>query len=435
MSGRLGSRTADFEYELPPGLIAQEPLAERAASRMMVLDRGRRTIAHRHVAELPDVLHAGDLLVVNDTRVIPARVFGERLGTGGKVELLLLERAGAPLQPARSAGCTGWHVKIRRSHEKFSVGCHAGCDFAHRHIESGPRPGMAKRRRHGWVAVGRCRPVDLQLRQGLQGAFLSPGQFARRARIDLGCPARSCVASRLVVLLEVHQRRQFLGAQPEDRQARIQAILAAEGPFISVDFTHPTAVVDNARFYCEQRLPFVMGTTGGNRDQLIETVTGSSNAAVIAPNMAKQIVGLQAMFEFAADNFPNLFKGYQFTLRESHQAGKADTSGTAKAMVGYFNKMGIDFTPDQIEKERDPERQNNMWGVPTAHLEGHAWHTYTLISGDDTTKFEFTHNINGRDIYSEGTLDAVCFLTAKLSQGAKGTVYSMIDVLKAASDY
>ena len=133
---------------------------------------------------------------------------------------------------------------------------------------------------------------------------------------------------------------------------------------------------------------------------------------------------------FAAEHFPNLFKGYSLTIRESHQAGKADTSGTAKAMVGYFNSMGIDFTPDQIEKERDPERQRNMWGIPAEHLAGHGWHTYTLISGDQSTKFEFTHNINGREIYGEGTLDAVLFLTRKVDQGAKGQVFTMMDVLK-----
>lgn len=222
--------------------------------------------------------------------------------------------------------------------------------------------------------------------------------------------------------------------QPNERQTKIQSIWAAEGPFITVDFTHPSAVVDNARFYCEQQLPFVMGTTGGDRNQLVDSVTGSSIAAIIAPNMAKQIVGLQAMMAYAADNFPNLFKSYELTLRESHQAGKADTSGTAKDMVGYFNQMGVDFTTDQIEKERDPERQRNMWGIPSSHLEGHAWHTYTLLSGDGSSKFEFTHNINGRDIYWDGTRDAVLFLADKVTQGVKGRVFSMIDVLKSGAD-
>jgi 4-hydroxy-tetrahydrodipicolinate reductase len=218
---------------------------------------------------------------------------------------------------------------------------------------------------------------------------------------------------------------------PEQRDNRIEAIKNAEGPFICVDFTHPTAVNSNAEFYCRHELPFVMGTTGGDRELLMATVQKSSIAAVIAPNMAKQIVGFQAMMDYAAEQFPNLFKGYRLTIRESHQMGKADTSGTAKAMVRYFNKMGVDFSPEQIEKERDPERQRNMWGIPAEHLTGHGWHTYTLVSADQSTKFEFVHNINGREIYAEGTLDAVLFLAAQVVRGARGKVFSMIDVLKA----
>ena len=89
-------KTADFDYELPPELIAQAPAARRDASRMMVVDRAAHTIEHRQFTDLPDYLHPGDLLVVNDTRVIPARLFGRKAkaGTGGKVEFLLLEETG-----------------------------------------------------------------------------------------------------------------------------------------------------------------------------------------------------------------------------------------------------------------------------------------------------------------------------------------------------
>ena len=83
--------TSDFDYDLPEALIAQEPLSTRSASRMMVLHRATQLIEHRHVVDLPDYLRRGDLLVMNDTRVLPARLFGEKLETGGKVELLFLE--------------------------------------------------------------------------------------------------------------------------------------------------------------------------------------------------------------------------------------------------------------------------------------------------------------------------------------------------------
>lgn len=219
--------------------------------------------------------------------------------------------------------------------------------------------------------------------------------------------------------------------RPTDRDERLPAVLAeAGGAFIVVDFTHPSAVNDNAAFYCRHGLPFVMGTTGGDRQALIQTVTQSPVPAVIAPNMAKPIVGFQAMLEFAAEQFPGLFTGYRLTVRESHQQGKADTSGTAKAVVNSFNRLGVDFTLDAILKERNPETQRRDWGIPEAYLGGHGWHTYSLTSADDTVTLSFTHNINGREVYAHGTLDAAAFLAARVAGGAAGRVYSMIDVLR-----
>lgn len=218
--------------------------------------------------------------------------------------------------------------------------------------------------------------------------------------------------------------------KPDEREQSIEEVTQKQGDFLSVDYTHPSAVNANAEFYCKHQLPFVMGTTGGDRNQLEETVRTSSISAIIAPNMAKQIVGFQAMMEYAAQNFPDLFKGYAVNIKESHQKGKADTSGTAKAMVRYFNQMGLDFSENQIIKVRDPEIQTSQWGIPEGYLAGHAWHTYALISGDKTVRFEFSHNVNGRDVYAKGTLDALAYLNAKVSEGNQGTVYTMIDVLK-----
>lgn len=80
----------DFDYHLPEDRIAQDP-APRGASRLLVVD-GEGEGRHRRIGDLPDLLAPGDLLVVNDTRVIPARLFAQRVPTGGKVELLLAER-------------------------------------------------------------------------------------------------------------------------------------------------------------------------------------------------------------------------------------------------------------------------------------------------------------------------------------------------------
>ena len=162
----------------------------------------------------------------------------------------------------------------------------------------------------------------------------------------------------------------FTLIQPDVREEAIAAVKEKNSPFISVDFALPAAVNSNAEFYCQQNLPFVMGTTGGDRTLLADTVTASSISAVIAPNMAKQIVGFQAMMEYAAQTFPNLFEGYSLEIKESHQRGKADTSGTAKAMVRYFNSLGIPFGEEEIVKERDPDDQQNLWGIPAEFLGG-----------------------------------------------------------------
>ena len=77
-----------FDYDLPPELIAQTPITPRSGSRLMVLDRARQTVTDRLFVDLPGHIRSGDLLVFNDTRVVPARLYGHR-PTGGRVELLL----------------------------------------------------------------------------------------------------------------------------------------------------------------------------------------------------------------------------------------------------------------------------------------------------------------------------------------------------------
>jgi S-adenosylmethionine:tRNA ribosyltransferase-isomerase len=80
----------DFDFDLPPDLIAQEPPPERGASRLLFLNRAAGTLAHSTIAALPGLLVAGDVLVINNTRVFPARLIGRRVPTGGEVEWLLI---------------------------------------------------------------------------------------------------------------------------------------------------------------------------------------------------------------------------------------------------------------------------------------------------------------------------------------------------------
>src|SRR3982751_298824 len=81
---------SEFDYELPEDLIAQHPLDERDAGRMLVVDRQRQTWRDSRFAEIPSAVRAGDLFVVNNTRVFPARLVGRREPTGGRVELFLV---------------------------------------------------------------------------------------------------------------------------------------------------------------------------------------------------------------------------------------------------------------------------------------------------------------------------------------------------------
>lgn len=85
-------KTSDFDYDLPPDRIAQIPIEPRDASRLLVLNRENGEITHTIFREIGSYLHPGDLLVLNETRVIPARLYARKIPTGGKVELLLLRR-------------------------------------------------------------------------------------------------------------------------------------------------------------------------------------------------------------------------------------------------------------------------------------------------------------------------------------------------------
>lgn len=115
-------KTSDFDYHLPPELIAQVPLEPRDQSQIMVLERNRGSIEHRRFADLVDYLKAGDVLVCNDSRVIPARLKGKKADSGGKVELLLLRQLDnavweALLKPAKRVA-VGTKLEIGDSESK-----------------------------------------------------------------------------------------------------------------------------------------------------------------------------------------------------------------------------------------------------------------------------------------------------------------------------
>lgn len=88
-------KTSDFDFHLPPDSIAQHPAEPRDASRLLVMDRSSGSLTHKYFRDLVDYIRPGDLLVINRSRVVPARLFARKAATGGKVELLLLERVDA----------------------------------------------------------------------------------------------------------------------------------------------------------------------------------------------------------------------------------------------------------------------------------------------------------------------------------------------------
>ncbi|XP_012434797.2 4-hydroxy-tetrahydrodipicolinate reductase 2, chloroplastic isoform X1 [Gossypium raimondii] len=217
---------------------------------------------------------------------------------------------------------------------------------------------------------------------------------------------------------------------PSDRESILASVFQEYPNLIMVDYTVPATINDNAELYGKVGVPFVMGTTGGDRDQLYKTVEESKVYAVISPQMGKQVVAFLAAMEIMAEQFPGAFSGYSLQVMESHQAGKLDTSGTAKAIISCFQKLGVSFDMDQIQMLRDPKQQIEMVGVPEEHLSGHAFHLYHLTSPDQTVSFEFQHNVCGRSIYAEGTVDAILFLAKKVKSNADKRIYNMIDVLR-----
>jgi len=205
--------------------------------------------------------------------------------------------------------------------------------------------------------------------------------------------------------------------------------LALPADTVAVDYTTPDAALANVRWYAQQGVPFVMGTTSFDRSEAAELVAASEASAVIAPNMAAPIVLLQAAGEHLASQFPGAMADAELSIRESHQAGKKDTSGTAKAMVDYFRRLGVEYDVEAIDKLRNAGAQRAA-GVPEEHLGGHAFHRYELHAAAGTVQLVLEHNVIGRRVYAEGTLAAVRFLRERVAAGSRGEVFSMEDVLR-----
>jgi S-adenosylmethionine:tRNA ribosyltransferase-isomerase len=191
-------RTSDFDYSLPPELIAQTPAEPRDSARMLVLARATGTLSHHAVRDLPDFLQTGDLLVLNNTRVISARLRGKKSETGGQVEVFLLEPAGEE---------NVWEALVRARRR--------------------PRPGDR-----------------LLLGSGPAAAvFLEDGELGRaRVRLESPVPVSELMETEGETPLPPYIRRAG-GATPSDR-ARYQTVYAKEpgavaAPTAGLHFTEP----------------------------------------------------------------------------------------------------------------------------------------------------------------------------------------------------
>ena len=121
-------KTSDFDYNLPPELIAQEPAPDRDGCRMLVMDRKTGALEDRIFRDITDYLRPGDVLVANETRVMPARLLGAKRGTGGAAEVFLLRQHGTPTEN-RSAL---WEVLVRPG-KRLKPGTGAVVDFPDKH--------------------------------------------------------------------------------------------------------------------------------------------------------------------------------------------------------------------------------------------------------------------------------------------------------------
>lgn len=197
---------------------------------------------------------------------------------------------------------------------------------------------------------------------------------------------------------------------------------------IVVDYTTPDSALANIRAYCNAGLPFVMGTTGFDIGEARRLVAESSIHAVISPNMAVPIILLQNALGRLAREFPGALEGWSLTIRESHQATKKDISGTARALLPLLENLGTVPETPPITAIREKKTQKAL-GVPDEAIDGHGWHWYELKSPDNSVSVDFSHRVNGRHVYAEGTLLAVDFLSKTPCQTGNGATFTMEEIL------
>lgn len=141
---------SDFDFDLPRELIAQEPPAVRGTSRLLVLDRRTGAVSHQSITDLPAWLQAGDLIVLNDTKVFPARLLGHRVPSGGAVEILLLQRLESTSE--KQSQSAQWDALVHPG-QKLKPGARFDCGPIHGEILD--RESFGRRTIRLWTDDGR----------------------------------------------------------------------------------------------------------------------------------------------------------------------------------------------------------------------------------------------------------------------------------------
>ena len=195
-------RTDDFDYNLPEELIAQEPAAVRDECRLLVMDRASGEVEDRIFKDIIDYLQPGDLLVANETRVMPARLLGAKRGTGGAAEVFLLRECGGP-EP-RTNRVAFWEVLVRPG-KRLKPGSGAVVDFTNTagdvvlsaEIIDWARDGQRRLTRlcTPW-GTRRCRPISATMpaTRSCTRRCTRAGR-ARRPRPRPGCTSRPSLSS------------------------------------------------------------------------------------------------------------------------------------------------------------------------------------------------------------------------------------------------
>ena len=341
-----GFLTADYDFDLPPGLIAQSPLARRDASRLMVLDRAAGTIAHRTFSDLPTLLSPGDLLVVNRSKVVKARLLGTRVGSGAPAEVFLL----TPLGDGRYEAMVSPGGKLKPGRVvEFAPGFTA-------EIVS--------------VTERRTRVVQLRAESGIDAAIESHGHIPLPPYIERGDEATDVDRYQTVYAREagsvaaptagLHFTPELLGELERRGVRRGEVVLhVGAGTFKPVEGDDPAAHVmheerytvpaEAARAWIETRAAghrvWAVGTTtvrtleSAMTDDRVEPGDGETRIFIRPPQRPRAVDALITNFHLPRSTLIMLvaaFAGYDLTMRAYREA-----IATGYRFYSYGDAMAI----------------------------------------------------------------------------------------------